>query len=229
MNSETLSASTAATLERSVDDRDAELTGAVRCGAYGLYSALMASPHDIDVEEQVRGATNVLGTHPYGIDFTALIDAYLSRTQTRRKREYSELFEVGDSVPPVPIREQQEFNYLAGIREDLLRFYDFFEYTLHQRYAWAPDHISVLLEFCSLLSYRESTACEERMSCQLAQLDFVSRHLLRWAPVFADRVSTVSARSVYAAVARSLCDFVSRDYEWQVSTVVTTSRSGGRG
>jgi DMSO reductase family type II enzyme chaperone len=190
---------------------------------------MLASPHEVDFDIQFQETDDFLGTHPYGIDLNAITGAYLDCARTQRKLEYSGLFEVGDKVPPVPVREQQQFNDLAGIREELLRYYDFFEYTLHQRYAWAPDHISVLLEFCGLLCYRESMAGEARLSFQLAQLDFVSRHLLHWAPVFADRVSAVAAKSIYAMVARSFCEFLTRDHEWQISTVVTKDRSGGRG
>ena len=134
---------------------------------------------------------------------------------------------MGDRGPPVPIREQQQFSHLSGIREDLLRFYDFFGYPLHQGCAWAPDHLSVVLEFCHLLCYRESTASRDRLSYQLAQLDFASRHLLLWMPLFADRVDAVSPTSIYSKIARSLCEFVARDYEWQVSTIVTLDESRG--
>lgn len=210
--------------ERSILDRDSELTGTVRCRAYGTYSALLASPHEIDIDAAVQ-VDDILEVQPYDIDLNAIVATYLDSTPTVRKREYSRLFEVGDRGPPVPIREQQQFSHLAGIREDLLRFYDFFDYPLHQRYAWAPDHLSVLLEFCHLLCYRESIASADRLSHQLAQLDFASRHLLLWTPLFADRIDAVLPNSIYARVAQSLCDFVTRDYEWQSSTVVTSDES----
>jgi DMSO reductase family type II enzyme chaperone len=229
MKAETLAAATPANLERSVQDRDADLTAAVRCRVYGLYSALIASPHEIDGERQLQDCGEIVDEQPYGIDLRAITSAYLDYSRAQRKLEYSRLFEVGDKAPPVPIREQQQFNHLAGIREDLVRYYDFFEYALHQRYAWAPDHISVLLEFCRLLCYLESIASEDRLSHQLAQLDFVSRHLVHWTPIFADRISTVSPTSIYAMVARSLSEFVTKDYEWQVSTVVVTDMSCDRG
>ncbi len=214
---------------RSVRDRDANLTGAIRCRAYGLYSALLASPHEFDFEEQFHGTDDILVTQPYGIDLNAIIGSYLECTRAQRRLEYSELFEVGDKAPPVPVREQQQFGSLADIREDLLRFYQFFEYTLHQRNAWAPDHISVLLEFCALLCYFESTVSGERLSYQLAQLDFVSRHLVSWTPVFAQRVDSVSPKSIYARVAGSLSEFLTSDYRWQASTVIATNRKSDRG
>ena len=226
MSPESSTIPTPAESDRLVLDRDAEVTGAVRCGAYGVYSTLLASPHEIDCEEQIKETGEALGTQPYGIDLKAIVGTYRQCPQTRRKLEYSQLFEVGDRGPPIAIREQQQFSHLAGVRENLLRFYDFFGYTLHEHSAWAPDHLSVLLEFCQLLCHGEITDIENRLSFQLAQADFVSRHLLHWAPVFADRIATVSPQSIYSEVASSLRDLVTRDYEWQVSTIITTGEGG---
>jgi len=211
--------------ERLVRDRDAEVTAIIRCRVYGLYSALVASPHEADLEQQLQDASEVLDTQPYGIDLDALAGAYLKYPRAQRKLEYSQLFEVGDQGPPIAVREQQQFSDLAGVRENLLRFYDFFGYTLHDRSAWAPDHLSVLLEFCGLLCYRESTVAEDRLSFQLAQSDFVSRHLLHWVPVLAERTGIVASNSIYSEVALSLNDFVTQDYAWQASTIVTTDKS----
>lgn len=213
---------------RFIQDRDSDLTAVIRCEAYGLYSALLASPHEIDLDEQIKEVHTALDSHPYGIDLKAISDAYLQCSQTQRKREYSGLFEVGDRGPPVPIREQQQFSHLAGVREDLLRFYNFFDYGLDQNYAWAPDHLSVLLEFCHLLCFHECRPDGDHLSYQLAQLDFVSRHLLQWLPIFAERITAVSPNSIYCDVALSLREFVARDYEWQASTIVSTDKDGDR-
>ena len=211
--------------ERIVADRDPVLTATVRSKAYGTYSALLASPHEIDVQAKLQD-DGVHHVQPYGIDMNALVTAYEDSDLITRQREYSGLFEVGDRGPAISIREQQQFSHVAGIREELLRYYEFFDYPLHQHQAWAPDHISVILEFYHLLCYRESVTGEDRLSCQLAQLDFAERHLVSWAPLFADRVDVAASSSMYSTIARSFCDFVKRDYEWQESTVVVSDRSG---
>ena len=41
------------------------------------------------------------------------------------------------------------------MKEELIRFYNFFSYELSDRFAWAPDHVSVLLEFMQLLCMKE--------------------------------------------------------------------------
>ena len=224
MRPESSAVVTPAFQDRFVQDRDSNLTAIIRCRAYGLYSALLASPHEIDIDEQIQDVDGTLDMQPYGIDLNAISAAYLQCSRKQREREYSGLFEVGDRGPVVPIREQLQFSHLAGIRKDLLRFYEFFDYGLEQNYAWAPDHLSVMLEFCHLLCYHECSSGDDHLSYQLAQLDFASRHLLKWAPVFAERVSTVSPDSIYAEIALSLSEFVSRDHEWQASTIVTSNR-----
>ncbi len=228
MNVKSSTVAMPASPDRFVQDRDAEITGAIRCRAYGAYSALLASPHEIDLEEQIGDADEALDTQPYGIDLNAITAAYLKCPQAQRALEYSGLFEVGDRGPAVPIREQQQFNNRAGVREDLVRFYEFFDYGLDQGHAWAPDHLSVMLEFYHLLCFHECRPGDDRLSYQLAQADFASRHLLHWVPVFAERINTVSPNSIYAEVALSLCDFVAKDYEWQVSTVVTADKDCDR-
>lgn len=205
--------------ERYVQDRDSAATATIRCKAYRLYSLLLASPHDIDVDGQLREEVGIHELRPYDMDLGALCAAFLSTATSSRRREYSGLFEVGDAGSPIAIREQQQYPDVAGILEDLVRFYEFFDYPLHQQYSWAPDHISVVLEFCHLLCYRESRAAGDRLSFQLAQYDFVSRHLVDWPPVLADRIEKVQPGSLYAEIVRSLTLFLASDHAWQASTI----------
>ena len=213
------SAGAPGTLERHVQDRDAPVTAAVRSRAYRLYSLLLASPHEIDVDRQLRQEVIAGELYPYEIDLGGLCDTYLNADISVKRREYSGLFEVGDEGAAIAIREQQQYSDVAGILENLVRFYEFFDYPLREQYAWAPDHMSVILEFCHLLCYRESVASVDRLSFQLAQFDFVSRHLVAWPPVLAARIEEVQPGSLYSAIGRSVSLFLARDHAWQASTV----------
>jgi len=206
-------------MERSVQDRDSPLTATVRARAYRLYSILLASPHEFDVDNLLRQDACIRELRPYGIDLGALCGAFLDAGISLRRQEYSGLFEVGDRGAPIAIREQQQYRDVAGILEDLVRFYEYFDYPLHSRYAWAPDHMSVILEFCYLLCHRESMTGEDRLSLQLAQYDFISRHLLEWLPVFADQIDKARSSPLYASIARSASSYLARDFAWQSSTV----------
>lgn len=214
---------------RSVRDRDADLTAPLRCKAYGLYSALLASPCESDIDARLRADVAVGELQPYGIDLGELRRAYLDVGLEQRRLDYSALFEVGDSGPPVPIREQQQFSDVSGIREDLIRFYDFFDYTLDERYAWAPDHLSVVVEFFHLLCFRESEANEDRLSFQLAQLDFGERHLVGWLPILVDQTEARQQGSIYGHILNSLRTFHTRDHVWQASTVFETGKGSDHG
>lgn len=205
--------------ERRVHDRDSSLTAAVRGAAYRVYSLLLASPHEVDVDQQLRQDAAISALRPYGIDLGALCDTYLKTDIALRKREYSALFEVGEAGTLIPIREQQQYQDTAGVLEDVVRFYDFFDYTLSEKYAWAPDHMSVILEFCYVLCHRESVETDNRLSYQLAQYDFISRHLVPWSQVLADRVAEVRPSALYAGIARSLSAFVASDVAWQGTTI----------
>ncbi|HQW09094.1 MAG TPA: molecular chaperone TorD family protein [Steroidobacteraceae bacterium] len=204
---------------RYVRNRDTSLTAPIRCRTYALFSALLASPHDLETGAPLCDAGWTDEVRPYGIDLAGLGSAYAGTGWRSQARDYSALFEVGDSGPPVAIREQQQFKDLPGVREELVRFYEFFGYLLSERYAWAPDHLSVILEFTHFLCYRESSARRDILSYQLAQLDFVSRHLINWTPVLVERIDAARPGSIFADIARSLHRFVVHDHEWQASTV----------
>lgn len=219
MTSAVAMAGTRIAAQRYVRNRKTDLTAPIRCKAYGLYSALLASPHEVEAKDQPHVDDWTREIQPYGIDLGELTRAYATTERQTRARDYSALFEIGDSGPPVAIREQQQFGDRAGIREDLVRFYDFFDYALSRRHAWAPDHLSVILEFCHFLCYRESVVRKDRLSYQLGQLDFASRHLVNWVPVLAERIETARPAAIYAAIVRSLHLFIARDHEWQASTV----------
>jgi DMSO reductase family type II enzyme chaperone len=166
----------------------------------------------------------------YGGQLDLLIGEFVDVDLDVLKRQYSGLFEVGNDGPPVPIREDLQTGQRAGTREDIVRFYGFFKYKLAEGHAWAPDHVSVELEFMHFLCYREATAGSaetgDAQSYQLAQLDFSKRHLVNWIPELAGTVATSAPDSLYARVLAGASDFMQRDHEWQASTVVETMSDG---
>ena len=104
-----------------------------------------------------------------------------------------------------------------------MRVYNFFNYKLAEKFAWAPDHLSVQLEFVHYLCFRESTAQTEIDSYQLAQFDFTERHLLNWLPALIAGVDKLAPDSIYTRVANAVADFVASDHAWQRSTISTAT------
>ena len=127
---------------------------------------------------------------------------------------------MGSDGPPVPIREDLHRNQPAGLREDIVRFYDFFGYGLSEKFAWAPDHLSVELEFMHFLTYRESQeSVADALSFQLAQHDFSERHLRSWVSDLAQRVTDERPDALYGRLLAAMADFFEQDFAWQQSTI----------
>jgi len=209
-------------LGRVVRNRDTAQTAPPRCAAYAAWSELTASPHDLDARDALRARIGGFGGLPHAAGLDELLEDYLGFDTGGLKGQYSGLFEIGDDGPPVPIREDLHRGQRAGVREGLVRFYDYFGYGLDERFAWAPDHVSVELEFMHFLCFREASAVGDAMPFQLAQRDFSERHLNKWVPALAARVQDYAGDGIYVRVLAGLGDFIERDFIWQERTIVTT-------
>ena len=124
-----------------------------RSGAYSLFSQLVASPFDapsvtaalppVDLAEAAEKLREQL---PYELDLEPLATAAAGLGEADAERlatAYSGLFEVGSSGAPIPLREEHANASAEKAKEETLRFYDFFGYTLADERQWAPDHLSV--------------------------------------------------------------------------------------
>jgi DMSO reductase family type II enzyme chaperone len=202
--------------------REASTSAPGRCVMYALCSDLAASP--FDAEPAVAGKeVDISGLGlPYKLaGFQEVLDEWRHADREELKREYSGLFEVGSDGPPVPIREDLHRNQPAGVREDIVRFFEFFGYGLEESFAWAPDHLSVELEFMHFLIYQEAenTDVENAQSFQFAQHDFSQRHLYDWVPEMAERIRSQRPDSLYTRVIAVLSEFLQQDFNWQQSTI----------
>jgi DMSO reductase family type II enzyme chaperone len=191
------------------------MEAAARCQAYAACSALAASPHDCELHDAP-------GAHGRaGAALAAARAGLLALDPAQRRRQYSALFEVGDEGPPLPLREAVRAGGRAAVREEVVRFYEHFHYTLDERHAWQPDHLSVQLEFMHLLCFREAQAdgAQAALPWQRAQADFAERHLVPWLRELADGVLRLAPGSPYGPVFAALRDFVCADAAWLRSTL----------
>lgn len=81
-----------------------------------------------------------------------------------------------------------------------------------------PDHLPVELEFAALLCLKEAVAlgkgdAERAGICRSARARFLSEHLARWLPAFAEAVERKSPGSYYARLAAATSAFALRDAE----------------
>lgn len=214
---------------RQTSGRSAELASA-RCLMYALYSDVLASPFDAEpviAHQEIAFEELAL---PYELtNLSALISEWRAADRKMLRSQYSSLFEVGSDGPPVSIREDLHRDQPAGLREDIVRFYDYFGYGLQESFAWAPDHLSVELEFMHFLTFKESEELEsgrpeaDALSFQLAQSDFAERHLCNWVPELAERVYELHPDALYGRIVASLSEFLVKDFGWQAGTIVARS------
>ena len=106
--------------------RQTETSALPRATIYSLFSQLLSSPHEL----KPLSLNPDISFHGLPFDFHAreMIDSYLNDDLEELRLKYSILFEVGDDGPPVPIREDLFLAQPAKLREDLVRFYDYFSY-----------------------------------------------------------------------------------------------------
>ena len=209
--------------------RSADSTAAARCAGYAAFSNLTASPHDVDGRAGALNHVDALAGLPFEISVADLLEEFSVAVVDGLKLEYSGLFEVGSQGPPAPIREDLMTGQKGGTREEIVRFYDFFGYRLAERHAWAPDHLSVELEFLHFLCYREASATQDRESFQLAQSDFLERHPKRWVPALLAAARTLAPEAFYTRVLERLDQFLTLDLAWQRSTIRSDAKDGPLG
>jgi DMSO reductase family type II enzyme chaperone len=211
-----------------IDIRDVDSARA-RAFAYALFSNLLASPFDAkvsyglcDLAQQLADAAHLM---PFCFDAADVLDAAKNFDDADIglvRRQYSGLFEVGSDGPPVPLRAELVRTNESVAKEEIIRFYEHFNYTLDASYQWAPDHLSILLEFVQTLARHESEATDARslLSYQLAQRDFVHRHLADWMPGVMDRLSRNTQQPFFfGAVLTALDRFIRADLAWQSETL----------
>ncbi len=211
--------------------REVDQTASARALAYALFSKLMSSPFEHQEILEEIFATGELPelfaglqeTLPYTARFTKLIEVLQGVTRqdvSNLQGTYSSLFEVGNDGPPVPLRAELVRVGASKTKEELIRFYNYFSYDLQDQMAWAPDHISIQLEFMQVLCLREAGRVDPLdASFERAQLDFLDRHIVCWLPVPVGRLVESKPEGFYTIVMTALWDFLEQDRLWNIQTV----------
>lgn len=139
-----------------------------------------------------------------------IVDPALSAEEM--EAEYLAAFEVGRDAAAVPLFEgmHHENAGRAGILEDLLRYYEFFDVKLSESDREYPDHLVTELEFIAWLSQCEWLAEQEEQDAEpfrRASRDFLDRHLAAWLPEFCRKLGlTDTAYERYGLMLRKLVE-----------------------
>ena len=134
-----------------------------------------------------------------------------------RSRLFSELFEVGRNGARYPIGAELAQPGRNQVKEEIVRYYDHFHFSLREAAQWRPDHLSVMLEFVYFLLQGEAacTEAEQTLSYQLAQRDFIQRNLLGWVAVLAAALQREQSGNSITTVLTALVAFLQADMAWQ--------------
>ncbi|MDG2297343.1 MAG: molecular chaperone TorD family protein [Gammaproteobacteria bacterium] len=205
--------------------RISESTSASRAITYSLFSLLMSSPHDMNQKDKLIDIQTL--PLPFDFDLESTINEFCAEEQSALKTQYSVLFEVGDTGPPASIREDLFMMQPAKLREDLVRFYEYFGYQLNDEFQWQMDHLSIQLEFMHFLIVGESQVEKDKLSFQLGQLDFSKKHLMNWVPKLVETIKVLSSDDIYSKIGIKLESFLTHDLQWQEETINQKENSGG--
>lgn len=130
--------------------------------------------------------------------------------------DYIRLFEVGAGKPFCPPYEGSHRNGRMKLMEDLVRFYEHFGLIAHPDDL--PDHICAELQFMHYLAFKQAAIASlsrPQNDIELAQRDFLDRHLCRWLPRLQERLRAARQPSAfYSALASFAADFVQVDRRW---------------
>ncbi|MBT3497142.1 MAG: hypothetical protein HOG20_04150 [Candidatus Marinimicrobia bacterium] len=188
-----------------------------RSAAYALFSNLVSSPHEghilfKDIQTVILVIQKDL---PFQIDFDSMTQetkAISKKEWQKLVRSYSGLFEVGNDGPPIPIRESAHPS-LTFKREEVTRYYEYFGYEINENSQWESDHLAIELEFLHFLCQGEMTS-GDALSFQLAQKDFIERHINLWVSSIIYRLKKQIAHPYWSSIFTTLDDFLQLDLKW---------------
>ncbi len=96
-------------------------------------------------------------------------------------------------------------------------------------YSGMPDHISVELEFMQEAARREAQAIEEKdldgaLYCQKIEKKFICDHLIKWIPIFCDKIISQAEISLYGDLADVTKKFIIYEFEEINESISTTKK-----
>lgn len=128
-------------------------------------------------------------------------------------REYTRLFINGFPkvvAPPYGSVYLEKDGLVFGkTTSEVLRFYHGAGFTLKEEIGDLPDHIAHELEFMGILANQESQATgSEKIRLEEMQMDFFSRFLLPWVPIFCEKIEKSSRFPFYRHLGQLTREFI---------------------
>lgn len=138
----------------------------------------------------------------------------LTAHQDEHQVEFISLYEVGMGGAPCPLHSGHYSKDRMRTLEEVVRFYQFFDYVPDRSPDRFPDHITFELEFMAHLAdlqWQAATQGGDDESPLRAQRDFVTRHLTSWLPQLVRLVDTKSQIRFFSHTANLLNAYAASD------------------
>lgn len=135
-------------------------------------------------------------------------------THDELQTEYIRIFQIGGRRgPPCPLHQGHYARDRSQVLQNLIRFYNYFGF--HLKECVMPDHLSVQLEFMSLLAAGGVT--DERSGLR-AQRDFLGRHMT-WTKELALRAAGVRPHAFYRSLTTLTARLIGEDQHFISNTL----------
>lgn len=171
---------------------------------------------------KVRGLVDILGITDIQ-SLKKLLEVLYDYFSCTSRQEWIAQYELCfghtaySKVPPYELEYGEEHSHRQPQElADIAAFYHAFGLQVAQQAHERADHISVECEFMSFLLYKEAYALEhdgeeKATICRQASVDFLSRHLGRWAVSFAHRLSQHAGQTLMGRMGDLALFFISQD------------------
>ena len=204
-----------------IENQGKELAAGARSYIYRMLATAFSYPTDGFCEELASGEWPrrlfALAQHlPFELSTATETLPGEPASEKLLQESYVSIFEVGTGRPYCPLYEGSHRSGRMKLMEDLVRFYEYF--GLITQPGDHPDHLSAELEFMHYMAFKEAAALAHSdpvPDVQLAQRDFLDRHLCKWLPRVRERL--LSARELpafYLFAASFTEEFCRRDLAW---------------
>lgn len=146
---------------------------------------------------------------PFDVDFKGIPSPSLN--QEEFENLYVNIFDMNPGRPLYESAYTREDMCSRDIYEDILRFYEHFDIKLNDKEKDFPDHLAAELEFMAFLTKKEADALErgkDANSYQLAQMDFLERHLGKWVDKLDEKIQKKGKEPFYKGASAFMNGFI---------------------
>lgn len=192
-----------------------------RITLYGLISRLMITEVDLPLLKTLHENKALLSLFPrYATQHLLECAAINKQIEQELHPDYAHLF-LMHLVPYESFYRRDDQMIESGGENPVMGLYNSFDFRVNLQKARivSSDHIGVEFEFMMVLAKALLEAFEANDTDAVVlllenQKDFLTKHLLEWAPMFLIALAKEAQSSLYKDVADLALEFMLSDYEW---------------